>query len=126
MYQKRKAFENILILGLDVISIAVSLAIAFCIRYGMIFGRAQEGDQGWLFLFMLVLYAAINIFVDFNDKFFRRGFLEEFESVVKAELILGLSMISILFLLHRSADLSRLVFSYFIILNTVIMLALSL
>ena len=95
MYQKRKAFENILILGLDVISIAVSLVIAFCIRYGMIFGRAQEGDQGWLFLFMLVLYAAINIFVDFNDKFFRRGFLEEFESVVKAELILGLSMISI-------------------------------
>ena len=41
MYQKRKAFENILILGLDVISIAVSLAIAFCIRYGMIFGRAK-------------------------------------------------------------------------------------
>lgn len=124
MYQKRKAFENILILGLDVLSIAVSLAIAFCIRYGMIFGRAQEGDQGWLFIFMLVLYAAINIFVDFNDKFFRRGFLEEFESVVKAELILGLSMISILFLLHRSADLSRLVFSYFIIFNTVIMFAL--
>lgn len=121
MYQKRKAFENILILGLDIISIAVSLAIAFWIRYGVIFGRNQDGDQSWLIIFMLVLYAAINIFEDFNDHFFRRGLLEEIENVIKAEVVLGLSTLLLLFLLHRSSELSRLIFSYFIMVNTVLM-----
>ena len=75
MYQKRKAFENILILGLDTLSITASLAIGFWLRYGVIFGRFEHSDQMWLLVFMLALYAAINIFADFNDHFFRRGLL---------------------------------------------------
>ena len=70
MYQKRKAFENILILGLDTLSITASLAIGFWLRYGVIFGRFEHRDQMWLLVFMLALYAAINIFADFNDHFF--------------------------------------------------------
>ena len=115
MYQKRKAFENILILGLDIVSILTSLAIAFWIRYGAIWGQNQHGDRMWLVMFMAVLYAAINIFVDFNDHFFRRGLFEEIENVVKAEVIFALSLLLLLFLLHRSSELSRLIFGYFII-----------
>ncbi len=122
MYQKRKAFENILILGLDIVSILTSLAIAFWIRYGAIWGQNQHGDRMWLVMFMAVLYAAINIFVDFNDHFFRRGLFEEIENVVKAEVIFALSLLLLLFLLHRSSELSRLIFGYFIISNTLIML----
>ena len=121
MYQKRKAFENILILGLDILSITVSLAFAFWMRYEVIFGRDVHGDQMWLLVFILALYAAINIFVDFNDHFFRRGPFEELVNVVRAEVWFGLALVLILFLIHRSSDMSRLIFGYFIVTNTVVM-----
>lgn len=121
MYQKRKAFENILILGLDIASILTSLAIAFCIRYGTIWGQDQHGDRMWLVMFMVVLYAAINIFEDFNDHFFRRGLFREIENVIKAEVVFALTLLLLLFLLHRSSELSRLIFGYFIIANTFLM-----
>lgn len=102
MYQKRRAFENVLILGLDIMSIAISLAVAFWMRYGLIYGRDSRGDQMWLVAFMFALYAAINIFEDFNDHFFRRGAFEEFENVIKAEVVFSLSLVLVLFLIHRS------------------------
>lgn len=123
MYQKRKALENILILGLDLGSIVASLTLAFWIRYGAVFGQAQHGDQSWLVMFMAVLYAAINIFVDFNDHFFRRGLSEEIENVAKAETIFVLFLVLALFLLHRSSELSRLIFGYFLLINTLLMLS---
>lgn len=46
---------------------------------------------------------------------------EEFVSVVKSELIFSFVLVLALFMMHRSADLSRLVFGYQIVLNTVIM-----
>ena len=46
---------------------------------------------------------------------------EEFVSVVKSELIFSVVLVLALFMMHRSADLSRLVFGYQIVLNTVIM-----
>ena len=121
MYQKRKAFENVLIMGLDMISIAISLAVAFWLRYGLIYGRDSRGDQMWLLVFVLALYAAINILEDFNDHFFRRGAFEELENVIKAEVVFSLSLILILFLIHRSSEMSRLIFGYFIVTNTVVM-----
>ena len=121
MYQKRKAFENILILGLDTLSITASLAIGFWLRYGVIFGRFEHRDQMWLLVFMLALYAAINIFADFNDHFFRRGLFEELENVIMAEVVFSLSLLLVLFLIHRSSELSRMIFGYFVIFNTVIM-----
>lgn len=123
MYQKRKAFENILILGLDSMSLAVSLAIASLLRYGVIFGRFEHGDQMWLMVFMLVLYAAINIFVDFNDHFFRRGLFQEAENVIKAEVLFSLVLVLVLFLIHRSGELSRMIFGYFVIVDTILKLA---
>ncbi len=123
MYQKRRAFENVLILGLDIMSIAISLAVAFWLRYGLIYGRDSRGDQMWLLAFMFALYAAINIFGDFNDHFFRRGAFEEFENVIKAEVVFSLSLILILFLIHRSSEMSRLIFGYFIVTNTIVMYA---
>lgn len=123
MYQKRRAFENVLILGLDIMSIAISLAVAFWMRYGLIYGRDSRGDQMWLVAFMFALYAAINIFEDFNDHFFRRGAFEEFENVIKAEVVFSLSLVLVLFLIHRSSEMSRLIFGYFIVTNTIVMYA---
>lgn len=121
MYENKKAFESILVLIVDLCSLMVSMGIAYGIRYGTFYGRYEHGDQIWLLLFSIVLYGLMFVLMDFSHHFFRRGMFEEFVSVVKSELIFSVVLVLALFMMHRSADLSRLVFGYQIVLNTVIM-----
>lgn len=121
MYQNKKALENILILFLDLISLTISLGIAFWIRYGIIYGRFEHGDQIWLLTFTLVLYSLIHILMDYNRHFFRRGAFEELVCVIQSEIVFSVVLVLMLFIMHRSADLSRLVFGYLIVTNTMIM-----
>ena len=121
MYENKKAFESILVLIVDLCSLMVSMGIAYGIRYGTFYGRYEHGDQIWLLLFSIALYGLMFVLMDFSHHFFRRGMFEEFMSVVKSELIFSVVLVLALFMMHRSADLSRLVFGYQIVLNTVIM-----
>lgn len=121
MYENKKAFESILVLIVDLCSLMVSMGIAYGIRYGTFYGRYEHGDQIWLLLFSIALYGLMFVLMDFSHHFFRRGMFEEFVSVVKSELIFSVVLVLALFMMHRSADLSRLVFGYQIVLNTVIM-----
>lgn len=123
MYQNRKALENILILLLDLVGMTISLGIAFYIRYGLFFGRIESGDQIWLLIFMLVSYALICILMDFNHHFFRRETFDEFVSIARAEGVFSVILLWLLFVMHRTGDLSRLVFGYFIVTNTFVLFA---
>lgn len=121
MYENKKAFESILVLIVDLCSLMISMGIAYGIRYGTFYGRFEHGDQIGLLLFSIALYGLMFVLMDFSHHFFRRGMFEEFVSVVKSELIFSVVLVLALFMMHRSADLSRLVFGYQIVLNTVIM-----
>ena len=121
MYENKKAFESILVLIVDLCSLMISMGIAYGIRYGTFYGKFEHGDQIWLLLFSIALYGLMFVLMDFSHHFFRRGMFEEFVSVVKSELIFSVVLVLALFMMHRSADLSRLVFGYQIVLNTVIM-----
>ena len=123
MYENKKTFESILVLIVDLCSLIVSMGIAFWIRYGIFYGRFEHGDQIWLLLFAIALYGLIFVLMDFSHHFFRRGMFDEFVNVVKSELIFSAVLIMALFVMHRSADLSRLVFGYQIVINTVVMYA---
>ena len=123
MYENKKTFESILVLIVDLCSLIVSMGIAFWIRYGIFYGRFEHGDQIWLLLFAIALYGLIFVLLDFSHHFFRRGMFDEFENVVKSELIFSAVLIMALFVMHRSADLSRLVFGYQIVINTFMMYA---
>lgn len=121
MYENKKTFESILVLIVDLCSLIVSMGLAFWLRYGIFYGRFEHGDQIWLLFFAVALYGLMFVLMDFSHHFFRRGMFEEFVSVVKSELIFSVVLVLALFMMHRSADLSRLVFGYQIVLNTVIM-----
>ena len=123
MYENKKTFESILVLIVDLCSLIVSMGIAFWIRYGIFYGRFEHGDQIWLLLFAIALYGLIFVLMDFSHHFFRRGMFDEFVNVVKSELIFSAVLILALFVMHRSADLSRLVLGYQIVINTVVMYA---
>lgn len=123
MYENKKTFESILVLIVDLCSLIVSMGIAFWIRYGIFYGRFEHGDQIWLLLFAIALYGLIFVLMDFSHYFFRRGMFDEFVNVVKSELIFSAVLILALFVMHRSADLSRRVLGYQIVINTVVMYA---
>ena len=123
MYENKKTFESILVLIVDLCSLIVSMGLAFWLRYGIFYGRFEHGDQIWLLLFAIALYGLIFVLLDFSHHFFRRGMFDEFVNVVKSELIFSAVLIMALFVMHRSADLSRLVFGYQIVINTFMMYA---
>lgn len=123
MYENKKTFESILVLIVDLCSLIVSMGLAFWLRYGIFYGRFEHGDQIWLLFFAGALYGLMFVLMDFSHHFFRRGMFDELVSVVKSEVIFSAVLILALFVMHRSADLSRLVFGYQIVINTVVMYA---
>lgn len=98
----------------------MSFAVAFSIRFGLIYGVNERGDQIWQTVYMVLLYVLINVCIDFNHHFFRRGYLDELTQVLKEEVIFSVVWIVLLYIMHRTSDMSRLVFGYFIIFNTVL------
>ncbi len=118
MYRKKKAIENTIILLIDIICILICLGIAYQIRYSVFWGMYEIGDQLWQIVFVIILYGFIHILGDFTNHFFQRGYFEEFITIISELAIFSILWIVILFLIHRSGDLSRLVYGYFIISST--------
>ncbi len=116
MYEK-KTVENILVLALDLACMAVSLGISFGIRYGRLYGMWSAWDRGWVLVLFLLTYTALALLLDSHRHFFRRGVLDELRQVLRDQLLLYLSMLAVLYALHRSDDLSRMVSLYFLTVN---------
>ena len=120
MYHKRKTLEKFLLLFVDIIAIWISSGVAFGLRYGFFYGRDSYINQLWQISLITLIYVVLNFFTDINNHFFRRGYFEEFVSVVSNQSVLTILWILILFLVHKSGDLSRLVFGYFIVTNIIL------
>lgn len=118
MYQKKKAIENTIILLVDIICLWICLGIAYVIRYEVFYGMYEVGDQIWQLAFVTILYSLIHIFGDFTKHFFQRGYFEEIVAIIREQMFFSVFWILILFLIHRSGDLSRLVYGYFIVSST--------
>lgn len=117
MYQKRKSIENMFILLIDILCIWISFGIALEMRYGMVYGIYDYGDQLWQIVLISMLYGLINIMGDFTKHFFRRGYFEEMVSIIRSQITFSVLWVVMLFLIHRSSELSRLVYGYFIFIN---------
>lgn len=115
MYRKKKAIENTIILIVDIICLCLCLGIAYRIRYGIFMGMYEIGDQMWQIIFVTILYGFIHILGDATNHFFQRGFFEEFVAIIRELSFFSILWIVSLFLIHKSGDLSRLVYGYFII-----------
>lgn len=116
MYRKREAIENIFVLFIDIICILLCLAFAYNTRFG---GSVEisNDNQVWQISLVIILYCFLHLFGDFSKNFFRRGYLEEFVSVIRELSTFSIFWVLILFLIHRSSDLSRLVYVYFLASN---------
>ena len=117
MYQKRKTLENAIILMLDVLCLLIGLGAAFAIRFQLFFGSTDHGDQIWQVSFICLLFIVIHLALDFNHHFFRRGFFEEAVAVFKMQAVFAICWVLSLYMMHRTDDLSRAVFGYYLAVN---------
>ena len=120
MYQKRKNLENTLILLLDVVTVLLSSAVAFWLRFHRFWGVSTHGDQNWQIVYLCLLVVLTDIFLDLNHHFFERGKLVELFAVIRQAVIYSLSWIALMYVMHSTDQLSRLVFGYFIVFNTLL------
>ena len=117
MYQKKETIENAILLVLDVLCLLVSVAAAFAIRYGLFYGRDKHGDQIWQVSFICLLLIVINVLINFNHHFFRRGFFEELIAVIKMQAAFSICWVVLLYIMHRTDELSRIVFGVCLAVN---------
>lgn len=119
MYQKRKTIENALISLIDIICMWISIVLAFTIRFGLFWGINRSKDSIWQIVIITLLYGLVIFISDTTRHFFRRGYFEEIVSVIHGQFTLSIFWVLTLFLMHRSGELSRLVYGYFIILSVI-------
>lgn len=121
MYRRKRYFEQLLLAGLDLISISVCLVAAGLMRYKTISGfRYAENVRSILLIFALmhiVLYYVTNVFGNLYSRSVFQELLVIFSynmTLVGASFLFG-------FGLKENMFVSRLVFGYFLALNTLIM-----
>jgi len=118
MYQKSRTIENVLVMAVDLVCMVVSVIIAFLIRYHRILGINSNNDQVWQLPLIMVISILLDAFINFNNHFTRRGYFDELAEVIKKQFALSVVWIVILYLMHNADILSRLVFGYFVVINT--------
>ncbi|MFQ9650191.1 MAG: hypothetical protein ACLRZZ_08175 [Enterocloster sp.] len=91
--------------------------MAFGIRFHLFFGSLEHGDQIWQVSFVSLLFIVIHLVIDFNHHFFRRGYFEEFIAVIKMQAVFAICWVVSLYAMHRTDDLSRAVFGYYLAVN---------
>ncbi len=120
MNRRMKLIESYLLLFADLVSIALAYTIAILIRYRK-FSRVMEPELHFVVCIGFLLFCTIYSFMfDWNREFIKRGILVELIAVTKFNIFMELAVMAFLFMLQRSAGVSRLVMGYFAVLNILI------
>ena len=117
MYQKRKTMQNFTILIIDLISIFISLSLAFYIRYQHFIRTDGGQDQRNILGYILMLNVLVAFATDNYHHFFIRQRLGELRAVFELNAILCMTSLVLFFILHISDDISRLVIGYTFAIN---------
>ncbi len=117
---KKNSPDKYLLL-VDIGCIIISFLLAVWIRYGSAgYFLLDLGSYGMAFVIIISLYVAIYYLYDTYSRFFKRGFLDEMVMVIKINIILAVTITTVMFLFREGASYSRLFFLCFFILNVLI------
>ena len=117
MNRKKKIVESYCLLFVDLLSITISYMIAILLRYHK-FSRVMEPELHFLGCICFLLFCTIYSFLlDWNRDFLTRGIFVEFIAVLKFNIFMAVAFSSVLFVIQRGIDFSRLVWGYFTVLD---------
>lgn len=113
----KKGSPNNILLIVDEICLVISFVLAAFIRFGRVTVTWYSTIYSLSSLVIFLLYIVIFYRYDTYSKLFKRGFIEEFLTVVKMNAILAVLLTTILFLLQQGTNYSRLFYLYFFIIQ---------
>lgn len=120
MNRRMKLIESYLLLLADLVSITLAYAVAILLRFKK-FSWVMEPEMHFLVYIAFLLFSTIYSFLfDWNREFIKRGVLVEFIAVTKFNIFMELAVMACLFMMQRSADVSRLAIGYFAIINVLL------
>ena len=125
MYRVRSNLQNILVILFDLISIIISLLIANALRH--ISSPSLRGINSVIMGIMaafVIAYFIIYFLANFNNGFLKKGPFHEFWDVLKLNLTMLAASMLIVYFTRITSNYSRLVFVYFTIIDTALMLIL--
>ncbi len=105
------------LLLVDLICILITFLLATWVRYGEITRMWLHNIYGIAFIIVILLYIAIYYLYDTYTGLFKRGFLEEFLTVIKANGYLAVTLTVIMYAYQKGAIYSRFFFLCFFTLN---------
>lgn len=124
MYQQKDKIQNLILLALDTICMTVSYFLAGFFWYqlyrGVSFQRMLAELSGDVEI-IVVAYAIIVIFFDYNEKYMQRGKLEELKAVLKMNILMAAIISMIEFARHENSPMSRGISFTTVVINAVIM-----
>lgn len=111
--------RNLLIV--DFCCIIISFLLSIWIRFGVFINHFYNiRIYGIALVIILSLYIAIYYLTNSCQRFFKRGFLEEFITVVKQNMILALTITAVLYFFQEGTSYSRLFFLCYFVLSALI------
>lgn len=124
MYQSKDKIQNLMLLAVDTVSILVSYFLAGCFWYmfyrGVTFHRMLAELSGDIEI-VLMAYALIAIFFNYNEKYMQRGKLEELKAVIKMNILFAAIISMIVFARHELLPMSRGISYMTVIINVALM-----
>lgn len=121
MNLKKKDLPNKYLLLLDLCCILISFLSTTWIQFGSITSNWIENIYGFSCIIVLLFYMAIYYVYDSYSKLYKRGMIEEFIVVFKVNIILAVTLTSVMYLLRAGNTFSRLFFISFLFFNLIIM-----
>lgn len=118
----RKDLRNqYLLLLLDLCCILISFMSTTWIKFGSIASNWRENIYGVSCIIILLLYMVIYYIYDSYSELYKRGMIEEFIVVFKINIILAVTLTSVMYLIRVGNTFSRLFFLGFLSFNLIIM-----
>lgn len=124
MYQSKDKIQNLMLLAVDTISVLISYFLAGCIWYmlyrGVTFHRMLAELSGDVET-VLIAYAVIAVFFNYNHKYTQRGKLDELKAVIKMNILFAAIISMIVFARHEMTPMSRGISYVTVIINAALM-----
>lgn len=126
MNRKNKVIETYGLWFIDLISIIISFTVSTYIRFGNFKDMGDKEIHFQVCLVFMLFCTIYSFFMDWNRDFFRRNKWKEISKVAKYSILMLLVAEVVMFFLKWADVFSRLVMIYFVIINTLLTLALHL
>jgi exopolysaccharide biosynthesis polyprenyl glycosylphosphotransferase len=116
--------QNLILLVMDTLSVLLSYFLAGCLWYmmyrGVSFHRMMAELSGDAVI-IVIAYALIIIFFNYNDKYMQRGKFEELKAVLRMNLLFAAVISMIVFAMHDTSPMSRGISYVTVLINTTVM-----